>query len=76
MTVSNLLFPVLTYADRILIASFVSAAAVGYYATAGDIITRFYLVPTAITNSVFPAVAASQSSGPRQDLPDCSAAPP
>ena len=64
MTISNLLGPILSYIDRFTIASFISAAAVGYYSTAGDLITRLYLIPTAITNSVFPAVAASQLRDP------------
>ena len=64
MTVSNLVWPVLTYIDRLVIASFVSAAATGYYATPGDLAGRLHLIPASIMNTAFPAIAASYSINP------------
>jgi O-antigen/teichoic acid export membrane protein len=59
MTVSNLAWPLLSYIDRFVIASVVSAAVTGFYVTPSDLISRAYLVPTAVTTSAFPAIAAS-----------------
>jgi O-antigen/teichoic acid export membrane protein len=66
MTISNVLWPVLAYVDRFTIASLVSTAAVGYYSTAGDLVTRLYLIPAAITGSIFPAIAAQNGKDPQK----------
>jgi len=66
MTISNVLWPVLAYIDRFTIASLVSTAAVGYYSTAGDLVTRLNLIPTAITGSIFPAIAACKTQDPER----------
>jgi O-antigen/teichoic acid export membrane protein len=66
MTISNILWPILAYIDRFTIASLVSTAAVGYYSTAGDLVTRLYLVPAAITGSIFPAIAAQKGKDPKK----------
>ena len=59
MTVSNLAWPVLMYVDRFVVASVLSAAAAGYYATPSDLLGRFSLVTIAVMNTAFPAMAAS-----------------
>ncbi len=59
MTASNITLPVLTYVDRFIIASVLSAAATGYYSTPFDLVLRFTLVPVAIMNTAYPAIAAS-----------------
>ena len=59
MTVSNLVWPALMYVDRFLVASVVSAAAAGYYATPSDLLGRFSLVSIAVMNTAFPAMAAA-----------------
>ena len=64
MTVSNLAWPVLTYIDRFLVASVLSAAAAGYYATPSDLLGRFSLVSVAVMNTAFPAMAASFRTDP------------
>jgi O-antigen/teichoic acid export membrane protein len=65
MTVSNLTWPILSYIDRFVVASFVSAAATGYYSTPADLTARVYLVPIAVSNSAFPAMAGSYSADPQ-----------
>jgi O-antigen/teichoic acid export membrane protein len=62
MMVPNMVWPILNYFDRLAIASFVSAAATGYYSTPGDVITRLALIPISISTSAFPAIAASQNT--------------
>ncbi len=59
MTVSNLLFPVLGYIDRFIVAAIVSPAATGYYATPSDLIARFSIISNAMMSSAYPAMAAT-----------------
>ncbi len=66
MTASNVTFPILTYVDRFIIASVLSAAATGYYSTPFDLVMRFTLVPVAIMNTAYPAIAASYRADPEQ----------
>jgi O-antigen/teichoic acid export membrane protein len=64
MTVSNVVFPILTYADRVVIASVLSAEAIGYYATPSDLMARVHIVTGATVISLFPAIAASYRTDP------------
>ncbi len=64
MTASNVTWPILTYADRFIIASVLSAAATGYYSTPFDLVMRFTLVPVAIMSTAYPAMAASYRTDP------------
>ncbi len=57
VSVSNLASIILVYADRFLIASLVSVAAVAHYTTASEIVTRLLLVPIAVAGVWFPALA-------------------
>jgi O-antigen/teichoic acid export membrane protein len=58
MTVSNLIAPIMVYLDRFLISAFLSVAAVAYYATPFELVTKLWLVPVALTTVLFPAFAA------------------
>ena len=64
MTVSNLAFPVVAYADRFVIASVLSAAQTGYYSTPLDLVGRFSIVSVAVMGTVFPAMAGSYRIDP------------
>jgi O-antigen/teichoic acid export membrane protein len=64
MTASNLTWPILTYFDRFIIASVLSAAATGYYSTPFDLVMRFTILPVAIMNTAYPAMAASYRTDP------------
>ena len=64
MTVSNLVWPMLAYIDRFLVASVLSAAAAGYYTTPMDLLGRMSLVSVAVMNTAFPAMAASFRTDP------------
>ncbi len=59
MTVSNVVWPVLTYVDRFVVASVLSAAAAGYYITPSDLLSRFSIISVAVMGTAFPAIAAS-----------------
>lgn len=58
MTVSNIVGPLMVYLDRFLIAAVISAAAVAYYATPYEVITKIWLIPGALLGVLFPAFSA------------------
>lgn len=59
MTISNITVPIIVYVDRVLIASLISAAAVAFYATPYEIITKLLIVPGALTAVLFPTFSAN-----------------
>lgn len=59
MTVTNVIGPLMGYLDRFVIAAIISVAAVAYYATPYEIVTKLLIVPGAILGVLFPAIAAS-----------------
>jgi O-antigen/teichoic acid export membrane protein len=58
MTVSNLVSPLTYMADRFVIGSLISVAAVGYYTAPYEAVTRLWMIPTAATGALFPAFAS------------------
>jgi O-antigen/teichoic acid export membrane protein len=64
LTVSNLTWPALLYLDRFVIAATISAAATAWYATPFDLILRFSIIPIAVMQSGFPAIASAYRSDP------------
>jgi O-antigen/teichoic acid export membrane protein len=59
MTVSNIIGPLMVFLDRFLIGAFISMAAVAYYATPFDVVSKLWLVPNALVGVLFPAMSAS-----------------
>ncbi len=57
MTVSNIVGPLMVYADRFLIGGMISAAAVAYYSTPYEIVSRLWVIPGAMTGVLFPIIA-------------------
>jgi O-antigen/teichoic acid export membrane protein len=57
MTVSNVVGPLMVYLDRFVLGALVSMAAVAYYATPYEVITKLWLVPAAISGVLFPLFA-------------------
>lgn len=55
MTISNIVAPLMLYADRFIIAGLVSASAVAYYTTPYEVVTKLWIVPNAILGVLFPA---------------------
>lgn len=58
LTVSNVISPLMGYADRFVIGAIVSAAAVAVYATPHEVVTKLWIIPGALTAALFPAFAA------------------
>jgi len=58
MTVSNIVSPIMVQMDRFLIGAMMSVAAVAYYATPYEMVTKLLIIPAAIAGVCFPAVAS------------------
>jgi O-antigen/teichoic acid export membrane protein len=63
MTVSNIIGPIMVYMDRFVIGSVISMAAVTYYAAPYEIVTKLWLIPTALMGVIFPAFSSALSIG-------------
>lgn len=59
MTVTNVVSPLMVTLDRFFIGAMVSMAAVAYYATPYELVTKFLLFPGALIGVMFPAFSAS-----------------
>jgi O-antigen/teichoic acid export membrane protein len=55
MTVSNVISPLMFYIDRFLIGAVISVAAVAYYATPFEVVSRLLTIPSALAGVLFPA---------------------
>lgn len=66
MNLSNLLAPIMVYLDRFLIGSLISVSAVAYYTPPFEIVTRFAVIPGAVTGVLFPAFATSLALDPER----------
>jgi len=64
MTVSNVVGPFLVYLDRFLIATLIGAAAVAYYVTPFEIVTRLLMLPWAFAGVLFPLIASTFAPNP------------
>lgn len=62
MTISNLLNPLTVYLDRFVIGMTISVAAVAYYVTPYEIVTKLWLIPGALTAVLFPRFAQASIS--------------
>ncbi len=63
VAVSSVVGPLMVYADRFMIGAMVSVAAVAYYATPYEVVTKLWLIPAALTAVLFPAFAAHYQRG-------------
>lgn len=63
LTVSNIVSPFMGYVDRFLIGALITAAAVAYYATPNEIITKLWIIPGAVTAVLFPHFASNLLGG-------------
>jgi O-antigen/teichoic acid export membrane protein len=57
MTVSNVVSPLMTYVDRFFISAMLPIAAVAYYATPYEAVSKLLIFPTAVVAVLFPAFA-------------------
>jgi len=59
MTVTNVVGPMMVYIDRFVIGSVLSMAAVAYYVTPYEAISKLLVVPGALVGVLFPAFSSS-----------------
>ena len=59
MTVSNLVSPLMYSLDRFAVAAVLSVAAVSYYATAYEAVTRLWIVTSVLLPVLFPALSVA-----------------
>ena len=59
MTVSNVLGPLMVTFDRFLIGSVISIAAVAYYSIPYEVVTKLWLISTALVGVLFPAFSTT-----------------
>jgi O-antigen/teichoic acid export membrane protein len=59
MTVSNVVSPLMVSVDRFVVGAFLSVAAVAYYATPFEAVTKLLIIPSAITAVLFPAFSTA-----------------
>ncbi|MCL0030161.1 flippase [Thermodesulfovibrionales bacterium] len=58
VTVSSIVGPILVYLDHFLIGSFLSIAAVAFYAVPYNIVTRLWIISGSLAMTLFPAFSA------------------
>lgn len=68
MTVTNIISPLMSYLDRFLISATISAAAVAYYVTPNEMITKIWIIPGALTAVLFPAFSSQIGGGRDHEL--------
>ena len=68
VTVSQLVSPLLVYLDRVLIASFISLAAVTLYTVPYEVMTRLRVIPSSLVGTLYPAFSERSGENERAQL--------
>ena len=63
LSVSNIISPLMGYADRFVVGALISASAVAWYATPHELVSKLWIVPGALTAVLFPTFAARFAMG-------------
>ena len=66
ISVSNVVGPAMLYVDRFILASLVPMAAVAYYTTPFEVVTRLLFIPAALAGALYPAAAAADRTEPHR----------
>ncbi|HET9683128.1 MAG TPA: flippase, partial [Gemmatimonadaceae bacterium] len=59
MTVSNVISPLMSYVDRFFVGAILPVAAVAWYVTPLEVVSRLLVLPLALVSALFPAFAAT-----------------
>lgn len=62
IAVSNFIYPLMGFVDRIWLSSRIGAAAVAAYSAPAELVSRATIVPVAIGRAIFPSLSARDSS--------------
>jgi O-antigen/teichoic acid export membrane protein len=68
VSVSQFVSPLLVYLDRVLIAAFVSLAAVTLYTVPYELMTRLRVIPSSLANTLYPAFSERGMEGQQAQL--------
>jgi O-antigen/teichoic acid export membrane protein len=68
VSVSQLVSPLLVYLDRVLIASFVSLAAITLYTVPFEVMTRLRIIPSSLVGTLYPAFSERGLEGQKAHL--------
>lgn len=68
ITLSGVVGPLMSYADRFLVGAIVGAAGVAYYATPQDVVMKLLLLPVAINTALFPILAQAFAANDRAGM--------
>ncbi|WP_051340081.1 oligosaccharide flippase family protein [Azospirillum halopraeferens] len=66
MMVSSVIGPAMVYLDRFVLASLVPMAAIAWYTTPFEVVTRLLFIPIAVAGALFPAAAAAGRARPER----------
>lgn len=66
LTVTNIVGPFMQYLDRFLIGAILSTAAVAFYTTPYEVVSKLLVIPSALTAVLFPAFATSFAAQSRR----------
>lgn len=64
ISIANIVGPLIAYSDRFLIGGMISAAAITYYSTPYEVVTKLLLIPGALVGVLFPVFSSSFLSMP------------
>jgi len=59
ISIANIVGPMIAYSDRIIIGGIISTAAITYYSTPYEIVTKLLLIPGALVGVLFPVFSSS-----------------
>jgi len=68
LTVTRIIGPLMTYMDRFFVGAVLSMAAVTYYVTPYEVLSRLQMIPQSVMGVLFPAMTAAHA-GERDRLP-------
>jgi O-antigen/teichoic acid export membrane protein len=64
ITLANSIGPLIIYSDRIIIGALVEVAAITYYSTPYELITKLMIIPTSLVSVLFPVFSSSYFISP------------
>jgi phenylacetate-coenzyme A ligase PaaK-like adenylate-forming protein/O-antigen/teichoic acid export membrane protein len=68
LTVSHIIWPIMTYLDRFIVGAMLTMAAVAYYATPYELVAKLMIITGSLTSVVFPAFSAYADRQPEKLL--------
>ena len=64
ITLANIIGPIILYSDRVIIGTLIAAAAITFYATPYEVVTKLMLIPTSLVGVLFPVFSSNYFTNP------------